>query len=136
MSSIYNDFNISAGRCVAAYTTLDRNCGKCGLIILWEKRLPKKELELHTFLLSFNSEGIKRYKMKKLLTLQSQNWEDNLVGYVRIDFFEAVSLLQDAYKQNIKFGTRPADGWEKYSYFLDYEVPDIDRKRLFRKIGL
>jgi hypothetical protein len=135
VSSIYNDFNISAGRCVAAYTTLDRNCGKCGLIILWEKRLPKKELELHTFLLSFNSEGIKRYKMKKLLTLQSQNWEDNLVGYVRIDFFEAVSLLQDAYKQNIKFGTRPADGWEKYSYFLDYEVPDIDRKRLLEKLA-
>ena len=135
MSSTNNAFNISAGRCVAAYTTLDRNSGKCGLIILWEKRLPKKELEMHTFLLNFNSEGIKRYMVKKLLTLQGQNWEDNLVGYVRIDFSEAISLLHDAYKQNLKFGTSPAEGWEKYGFFLDGEAPGIDRKRFLEKLS-
>ena len=135
VSSINNSLNSSTGRCVAAYTTLDRAYGKCGLIILWEKKIPKKELEMHTFLLNFNSEGIKRYMVKRLLTLQSQNWEDNLVGYVRIDFSEAVSLLQDAYKQNVKFGTRPADGWEKYSYFLDSEDPDIDRERFLDKLS-
>jgi len=136
VSGMSSTYSLPVGRCVAAYTTLDRPYGKCGVIILWEKRMPKKEMEMHTFLLSFNSDGIKRYALKRLLSLQRQNWEDNLVGYVRIEFAEAVSLLQDAYQQNVRFGTAPAEGWEKYSSFLKKSVLEIDRPKLLQKLAL
>jgi len=122
-------------RCIAAYTTFDRFSGKCGLLILWEKRALKKELEMHSFLLSFNYEGIKKYTLKKLTLPHRQDWEEELAGYVRIDFAEAVSLLQDAYKQNVRFGTVPAAGWEKYSFFLESESGEIDQVKLLQKMS-
>lgn len=127
---------VNSLRCIAAYVTLDRFSGKCGLLFLWEKGLFNKELEVHNFLLSFNHEGIKKYTVKKLTLAHGKYWEEDLAGYVRIDFLEAVSLLQDAYQQNVRFGTVPALDWIKYDeFFLKNKLLDIDRVQLLQKFS-
>jgi hypothetical protein len=117
-----------------AYATLERFSGKCGLIILEEKGLAK-ELEVHSFLLSFNHEGIKKYTVKKLTRPHRKYWEEELVGYVRIDFSEALALLQDAYQQNIRFGTVPVVGWERYEMFLKNTFLNVDKVKLLQKLS-
>lgn len=124
------------GKCLTAYATLDRFSGKCGLIILWEKELIRKELEFHTFLLSFNYEGIKAYTVKKLVFPYGKYCQDEMKDYVQIEFQEAVSLLQDAYRQNIRFGTAPARGWENYRFFLEYETSGLEGVELLHKLVL
>jgi hypothetical protein len=117
-----------------AYATLDRFSGKCGLIILEEKGLAKKELQVHSFLLNFNHEGIKKYTVKKLTFSHCKYWLEELVEYVQIDFSEALVLLHDAYQQNIRFGTTPALGGEKYKCFLKNSFLNMDNGKLLQKL--
>ncbi|MDD2401085.1 MAG: hypothetical protein PHI90_04730 [Clostridia bacterium] len=126
--------NASMERCVAAYATLDRPSGKCGLIIMCEKGFISKELELHTFILNFNHEGIKKYNLKKIPVSYKKHWEHQLNGYIEIEFSEALSLLQDAYGQNIKFCTKPAREFNNYKYLLEYEIEVLDRSKLLKKL--
>jgi hypothetical protein len=126
----------AAGRCIASYATSNRADGKCGLIIAWEKGFIKKELEFHTFLLSFNHEGIKEYSVRKISAAYSKYFKSNFNGYVNIEFPEALSLLHDAYMQNVRFGTEPAKNFENYRQFLDYDIEEVDRVKMLKKLFL
>ncbi|HHY06266.1 MAG TPA: hypothetical protein GX532_04735 [Clostridia bacterium] len=119
-----------------AYVTLERLNGQCDLIILEEKGLATQELKAHSFLLSFNHEGIKKYIVQKLIIPHRKYWEKELVGHVQIDLPIALALLQDAYQQNIRFGTRSALDGEKTVSFLQHSFLNVDKGKLWRKLSL
>lgn len=122
-----------------AYVSMSRLEGKCNLTVILKGRGGKKELEVHTFLLFFNHTGIKEYKQKKVRCpggsepsyLHVQGRE-----YIELTLQEAVSLLQDSYRQNIRFGTRPAPGYANYSFMLEYDTSSLDRGRLLARLSL
>lgn len=119
-----------------AYVSSERYCGKCALMLIREKDFTRKEYELHSFILSFNHEGIKEYHLQKLMYLNTRGWQEELHGYVRIEYLEAVALLQDAYRQNCKFGTKTAGNLASYQTFLEHDLANLDRECLQRKLSL
>lgn len=119
-----------------AYVSAERLSGKCALLIFGERNSSRKEYDVYSFLLSFNHEGIKEYHKQNLIHLNTYSWQEEINGYVRIDFGEAVALLQDAYWQNCLFGTKPARGWADYRFFLEYDPDGLDQALLMRKFSL
>lgn len=118
-----------------ACASMDRLEGKCSLAIVWKGRGGKKEMEMHTFLLCFNHEGIKEYKQRKIYRPGRFEWpHSDWRKSTWLSLPEAAALIQDAYQQNTRFGTSPADGFKQYSFMLEYDTSSIDRCQLLSKL--
>ncbi len=94
-----------------AFASLDRINGPCRLTLIWRKNKRPRNWEAHHFLLIFNHEGIKEYWTEEISPQGLWSYENRL-GFkaLELDFAEALSLLQDAYLQNIRFKTKIAGG--------------------------
>jgi hypothetical protein len=117
-----------------AYVSSERVSGQCALVLCRENDSLRKEYEIHNFILSFNHEGIKEYHPQKVNRIGMCDGRKELPGYVRLDFSEAMALLQDAYMQNCRFGTKPAGDLASYQCFLQYDTASVDRGPLVRSL--
>ncbi|KJS87400.1 MAG: hypothetical protein JM58_04420 [Peptococcaceae bacterium BICA1-8] len=100
---------------VQAYVSPSRLQGSCVLVFMMKM---EKEYNAYYFSLAFNHLGIKEYfqhtssnKEELLKIIEKQNLRS-------INYFSAQTLLQDAYKQNQRFGTKVASGLSQYKHFL------------------
>jgi len=100
---------------VQAFVSLSRLEGACVLVFVMGR---SGEYQAHYFSLAFNHLGIKEYfqhtgtnKENLLAIIEKQS-------LVEIDFNSAQRLLQDAYNQNKRFGTKAASGLSQYQHLL------------------
>jgi hypothetical protein len=118
----------------SAYVSSGRESVQCALVFRREKNSLRKEYEMHNFILAFNHEGLKQYHAQNVNCIGMCDGREELPGYVRLEFLEAVALLQDAYKQNCRFGTKPAGDLASYQFLLNHDTASVDRGLLLRKL--
>ena len=113
---------------VQAYVSPSRLQGSCVLVLIMKV---EKDYHAYYFSLAFNHLGIKEYfqhtssnKEELLKIIEKQNLRS-------INYFSAQRLLQDAYKQNQRFGTKVASGFSQYKHFLtnNTKVEDTENNR-------
>jgi hypothetical protein len=117
-----------------AYVSRKRIAGMCELIILWKNRKYKKKLIVHYLRMSFSHEGVQEYSVEIIKKQHLGILKKKLQGYVQINLLEAAILIQDAYSQNVRFKTRPAEELEEYKYMLEYDTTNINRRYLMNKL--
>lgn len=119
-----------------AFASLDRAEGCCRLTLFWKKgKRGRRGLEAHTYLLRYNHEGVKEYRVEDFSTPGIKGWR-NRIAYetVRLSFSEAAALIQDAYSQNIRFQSKPAAGFKEDHFLLEYDTEGVARQELISKL--
>ncbi|NLC08179.1 MAG: hypothetical protein GX755_09495 [Syntrophomonadaceae bacterium] len=99
-----------------------RLTGQVSLVMAWEQ--PNGLLDVRYFVLKFGPEGIQRYFRVLNLSKHGFQMEHNPseTGLVEITFAEAQYLLQESYKYNQLYGTRPARPFFQYEAWLKEET--------------
>ncbi|MCR4441555.1 MAG: hypothetical protein QHH10_05345 [Peptococcaceae bacterium] len=119
-----------------SYVSLDRLEGMCRLIILWKNRARQREFKMHSFVLRFNHEGISEHRIETIRgSGRETDLNTNLKEYVPVTLLEAAALVQDAYRQNLRFNTCPAGGINRNFFLLEYDTGGVDRSRLLDKLS-
>lgn len=97
-----------------AFASLERLEGRCSLLILWRNAKQKKSLEAHYYKLYFTHEGIKEVRFADISHSSWKNWLESVnFEYVELQLEQALSLIQDAYRQNIYFHTKVPAGFSE-----------------------
>jgi len=118
---------------VQAYVSPSRLQGSCILVLIMKI---DKDYHAYYFSLAFNHLGIKEYfqytsssKEELVKIIQKQN-------LISINYFSAQRLLQDAYKQNQRFGTKIASGFTQYKHLLsnNEKVEDDENSKEFQRL--
>lgn len=130
-------YNCVDRRYLCSYATPYRLEGNCLLSILWKIKEAKPAWEVHTFTLCYNHQGVKDYTVQRLEN-PGQAWRAcrPSTEAVEVGFLEAAALLQDAYRQNVRFKTRLPRGVPVDTLLLDYDTGEVQRGTLLSKLSL
>ncbi len=123
------DHNFRHALFYKAFVSQTRESGVCNLVILWKKNRQADKIWIQDFSLCFNHEGLKTIKTGELLGSKRKYYGD----YVRLSYFEAAALLQDAYCRHLLFGTCPDWKYTDISFLLECDTNIVDRIILLRK---
>jgi hypothetical protein len=116
---------------IGVYVSEERLKGKCRLRMVSREN---NETCVYQLLLMFNHEGIKDCVGSRFSSDETQRVLEELAGQKRISLKEGAALIQDAYRMNSLFKTKPAAGFEPLKGLLDLDTRDLDRWDVIRKI--
>lgn len=126
---------VRRGVFLQAFASPERIEGKCRLALVFQNLFPRRELEIHLLTLCFNHEGVKEYVVRTCPSARRQLLLKTLsAGNVSINLPEASALVQDAYRQNVGFQTRPAAGFTKDYPLLKIDAAQATGSQLVRKL--
>lgn len=122
-------------RFVDAYASMERLEGRCRLLILWRKKYIRSKLEVHSYLLYFNYEGIKEFRTIDASHLGIWGFKKTLNNnFIQLNLEEAAFLVQDAYAQNWRFQTRIPQGQGMGNPLLTLDTSCVDSSQLLYKL--
>jgi hypothetical protein len=119
---------------IGVYVSEERLRGRCRLRIVSRADSGGKETCVYQLILMFNHEGIKECACGRFSADETQRVMEELAGRKRISLEEGAALIQDAYRMNCIFKTRPAAGFEPLRELLDLDTRNLDRWDIFQKI--
>lgn len=126
---------VRRGVLLQAFASTERIEGKCLLALVFQNLFPRRELEIHLLTLAFNHEGVKEYIVRTCPLSKRQFLLKTLsAGNVSINLLEASALIQDAYKQNVGFQTRPAAEFTEEYPLLKIDAAETAGSQLVRKL--
>jgi hypothetical protein len=125
LAGLENNFISAAkGNFYKAYATVSRHTGRISIDIAWQR--PGSDLYVESFFLTYSSDGV--HSIYIINNTTAEQFEGNrkvLADMAEISYEECCFLINDAYKFNIRFMSRPALGKFLYQSYLD-NAPDFN----------
>jgi hypothetical protein len=119
---------------IGVYASEERLKGKCLLRIVSRENGGDKEIHVYQLRLVFNHDGIKDCVCRRFSADEAQFVLAELAEQKQIGLEEGAALVQDAYRMNCLFNTKPAAGFEPLKELLEIDTGNLDRWGVFQKI--
>jgi len=138
LAGVNTEYKPSAkGEFYKAYASCSRQTGRMTLDVAWSTGA--NSLYVECFFLTYSTDGIQSFFMIEDITInQYEKDRAMLHEMVELSYHESCFLLNDAYKLNVRYMSRPALGKFLYQSYLDeeldfspLEVSEIIRKERF-----
>jgi hypothetical protein len=113
---------------------MERAAGKGELIILWRNSNKSKQVAAYRLKVSFNHEGVQRCRTGMMQKHEIDYSFAQARYCTMLTLPEAVSLLQDAHAQNLRYANLPAAEQESYQFILEYSTAALDRTALTHRL--
>jgi hypothetical protein len=126
---------ITKGDFYKAYATASRHTGRMTLDIAWQK--PDSGLYVECFFLTYSSDGVHSFFIVENMSVDQYEGDRKILAdMVEISYAESCFLINDAYKFNVRFMSRPALGKFLYQKYLDEDsnFNHVDSNYIIRKL--
>lgn len=132
-----NSFPNVEGSFYRAYASCTRHTGRVNLDIAWD--VGGRGLYVENFFLTFSSDGLHSvFVIEDMSLLEFDRERILLTEMVELNFEECCYLIQEAYRFNMRFMSRPALGRFVYQKYLDtrLHLRDHDVQSLIHHLSL